>query len=299
MPGTSCAECGEPLPGPGLGRPRRYCSRRCQARAYRRRRDLGRTAMAPAASSRPTPAGGKAPDRSRQAPERLIDVAVRLADAEGIGAVSMGALAHRAGLSADQVFRRTRSRDELLGAMVEHALVERAPAASRAYSPTTPEPANPREQLERLARDEWALYRRHPWLVTVLATTRPPTGPAVLAMVDRAVAVLTTAGYAPEDAFAAYLALSGYVQGMALLHVAEHTERRAGATGWEKWWLATHVRLTRTGRTQGRAWLATSHPPDRDADAVVDRWFDFGLARLLDGLLPAGRAVTDENPVEV
>lgn len=37
-----CRVCGKPLPAAGTGRPRRYCSRACQARAYRsRQQDRG------------------------------------------------------------------------------------------------------------------------------------------------------------------------------------------------------------------------------------------------------------------
>jgi AcrR family transcriptional regulator len=36
--GTECVTCGKPLDGGGRGRPRDYCSRACQQRAYRQRR---------------------------------------------------------------------------------------------------------------------------------------------------------------------------------------------------------------------------------------------------------------------
>ncbi|MEV8057447.1 TetR/AcrR family transcriptional regulator [Streptomyces antimycoticus] len=38
---TKCAVCGETAPSPETGRPRRYCSRACQQRAYRTRRSAG------------------------------------------------------------------------------------------------------------------------------------------------------------------------------------------------------------------------------------------------------------------
>lgn len=39
---AQCQVCGKPLPAAGTGRPRRYCSRACQARAYRsRQQDRG------------------------------------------------------------------------------------------------------------------------------------------------------------------------------------------------------------------------------------------------------------------
>lgn len=280
MPG-GCVECGARLADPARGRPRRYCSRRCQARAYRRRRDLGRTATPHRRSAGP-PAGGEATR------ERLVHIAIELADADGIEAVSVRAVAHRAGLSADRVHRWVRNRDDLVGAMVERVLLDdRARAAAR------PTPTDPREHLAQLARQEWELYRRHPWLLPVLATTRPPTSRVVLDMVGRTVAVLIRAGYRPDDAFAAYLAVSGYVQGMALLPVAERAEQRAGAPAWETWWPATRARLAAAGWPSSHAWLPAAGRYDRDPEATFDRWFDFGLARLLDGLVTVGHSGGD------
>ncbi|RKN21070.1 TetR/AcrR family transcriptional regulator [Micromonospora musae] len=272
MDGPRCVECGVGLPpSAGRGRPRRYCSRGCQARAYRRRQDRGRTAPA---RRRPAARGG---DRAVTRDE-LVRVAVRLADADGLDAVSMRAVSHHAGLSTDAVYRWVRNRDDLLAAMAEQVLgTERAgDGAGR----------TPRERLERLARAEWSLYRRHPWLLAVLAKTRPPTGPAVLALVDGAVDVLTGVGYDPPDAFAGYLALSGFVQGMALLHVAERAERDAGGAAWGSWSTRTFARLERTGRTAERPWLAAAGAVPADPDRELERWFEFGLARLLDGVLP-------------
>ncbi len=272
---TRCVECGAPLPDPAGGRPRRYCSRRCQARAYRRRRDLGHTAMPRVAQAGRGPGGGA----SR---ERLVHLAIELADTGGIDAVSVRTVAHRAGVSTDQVYRQVRSRDDLLAVMVERVLID-----GHKRGDESSESADPRDRLERLARDEWAFYRRHPWLLAVLATTRPPTGPAVLAMVDRAVTALARAGYGPDEAFAAYLSVSGYVQGMALLHIAERAERNAGATAWTDYLSSAHAHLADIGRTHGRAWLAVASRRNRDADAAVDGWFEFGLTRLSDGLVPA------------
>ncbi|WP_165947122.1 TetR/AcrR family transcriptional regulator [Micromonospora sp. 15K316] len=204
-------------------------------------------------------------------------MAVRLADVDGLDAVSIRALSHRAGLTTDAVYRWVRSRDELLAAMAEQVLgIGRARATL---------PRAPRERLEELARAEWSLYRRHPWLLAVLATTRPPTGPAVLALVDRTVDTLTGVGHSLPDAFAGYLALSGYVQGMALLQVSERAEHDAGGAAWGSWSTRTFARLERSGHTADRQWLAAAQAVPADPDRELERWFEFGLARLLDGLL--------------
>ncbi|BCB83931.1 TetR/AcrR family transcriptional regulator [Phytohabitans suffuscus] len=274
-----CVECGGGLPpATGRGRPRRYCSRGCQARAYRRRRDRGRT---PPRTRDHRPAATAAANPR----DLLVGLAVEIADAGGLDAVSMSALAQRAGMPAHTLYRQVRNRGDLLAAMAEHVIA--APTRGRGEPP--PEP---REHLERLAREEWAMYRRRPWLLGILATNRPPTGPAVLAMVDRTVAALTRAGFGDRDAFNGYLALSGYVQGMALL-----IEREPTGVAYRAWWSATLSRLERTGRTEGRPWLAAARQTNpASAGADLDAWFEFGLRRLLDGLLGGGRGGPGAQP---
>jgi hypothetical protein len=45
-PGCAAPGCTNPLPGPGLGRPARFCSQACRARAYRVRHRQGGTLVA-------------------------------------------------------------------------------------------------------------------------------------------------------------------------------------------------------------------------------------------------------------
>ncbi len=203
-----------------------------------------------------------------------VTVAIELADSLGIESVSMRLLADRAGLPAHLLYRHVRNRSDLLSTMAEHVI-----DAHR--SRTAASQDDPRAQLAHLARGEWAMYRRHPWLLTILASDRPPTGPAVLAMVDRVVSVLTDAGFDPAEAYRAYLVLSGYTQGMALLirRKAADTDHRS----WRTWHSATRLRLERTGRLQQRPWLTAASQTDPDED--LDAWFEFGLCRMLDGLL--------------
>lgn len=213
--------------------------------------------------------------------DRLVRLAVAQADARGLDAVAMRGLAERAGLTAHALHRVVRDRAELLAAMAEHVITACMPR--RAALP------DPRAQLERFARDEWSMYRRHPWLVTILATSRPPTGPAVLSIVDRPVDALTRAGYEPTKAYVGYLALDGYIQGMAL----SLDRDRADTTTYRTWRAATLDRLERTGATLRRPWLAeVGRGTEERPDTELDTWFDFGLRRLLDGLLPPPQDTT-------
>jgi len=262
----ACVECGGDLPAVRrTGRPRRYCTRACQARAYRRRRDRGRTAVPYV--GRASPLGGA--DTTADA---VLAAAIRIADRGGIEAVTVRAVAVRAGVSPATAHRHVGNRDALVAAMVHCVLTP-------AVEPVGP----PRDRLASLARQEWQRYRRHPWLVAVLASTRPPLVPAVLAGVDAAVRALIEHGLDPDDALAAYLALNGYVQGMALLLDAERRER-ATAVSYRAWWAGEVARLERTGATHRHPWLAGA-AAGLAADADVTAWFEAGLRRVLTGIL--------------
>src|SRR4051812_49574831 len=68
---------------------------------------------------RERPARGPRPGLSL---ERIVGAAVDLADAEGIGAVSMGRVAKELGSSPMSLYRYVAAKDELLALMVDAAL---------------------------------------------------------------------------------------------------------------------------------------------------------------------------------
>src|SRR4051812_32747318 len=67
---------------------------------------------------------GPAPSHTRDA---IVTAAVVLADADGIGAVSMRAVAAAIGTSAGSLYRYLSSRDDLVDLMADHVLRELVP----------------------------------------------------------------------------------------------------------------------------------------------------------------------------
>ncbi|MCP2266977.1 TetR/AcrR family transcriptional regulator [Promicromonospora thailandica] len=289
MPASECVECGRGLgPAAGTGRPRRYCSRACRSRAYRRRRDEGRREQRRREQGRTGGARRLGPPPGPAATERhhLVEVAVGLADAAGVRAVTLRTVADRAGVPLTEVRRLLGGRDRLVEAMVQHLM-----AGPRA-GPARPDGGDPAATLRALAQAEWAAYRRHPWLVQVLASSRPPLVPAVLDAARTGVEAFVALGVGPPSALGRYVALSGYVQGMALLLLAEHDEARS-ATSYPAWWVRELDRLERTGARRRHGWLdaATGGAPPGAFGSDVETWFRDGLDRVLAGLVslpPAG-----------
>ncbi|MDR7385700.1 TetR/AcrR family transcriptional regulator [Promicromonospora iranensis] len=276
----TCVECGRGLgPASGTGRPRRYCSRSCQSRAYRRRRDGGRLAASAAQPS--VGRGGEPGSGSGDARADLVHAAVGLADAHGLDTVTLRTVAQHAGIALPEARRAFGSRDRLVATLVQQLLARRRG--------TVPASDGPVETLARLAAEEWATYREHPWLVSVLASSRPPLVPAVLDAARASTEAFGQLGLDPPTALARYIALSGYVQGMAVMLLAEHEQAGRSGTAYRAWWAEEARRLDRTGARWHHPWLDAasggSLPDTFDAD--VDAWFRDGLARVLAGLTPS------------
>ncbi|MEV6253900.1 TetR/AcrR family transcriptional regulator [Nocardia sp. NPDC051929] len=199
----TCAICHGDLAQPSRGRRRKYCSRSCQARAYRARR-------------------AAIPVRRPTRPARLTTVgiaraAVELADRDGLDGLTMRRLAGALGVATATLYRHFPDREALLASMAELALDEIPPPGT--------ECGGWRPRLRHEAREEWRLYRRHPWMLPLLARVRPPLGPALLDVLERNFAALDHPGLTRQTGFAIYLALSGLVQGLALLWSSERADR--------------------------------------------------------------------------
>ncbi|MEV0790869.1 TetR/AcrR family transcriptional regulator [Kribbella sp. NPDC050459] len=200
--------------------------------------------------------------------------AVALADREGLDAVSMGGLARHAGVSEASLYRHLSGYNELVTRMTDAVL-----SAPRADPPSG---AGWRDLLEHEARQEWALYREHPWALQALATTRPPLGAGVLAAVDRYFGALPD--LEPQAGLSIYLLVSGYVQGMATLIAAEdHASRTTGISN-PQWWTTHLGKIAGAVDTDRYPWLTALADGATSQAAQVDTWFSFGLSRVLDGV---------------
>lgn len=199
----TCATCRYELTQPSRGRRRKYCSRSCQARAYRARR-AAIPVRGPARPTRLTTVG-------------IARAAVELADRDGIDGLTMRRLASALGVATATLYRHFPDREALLAGMAELVLAEIPPPGTAC--------TGWRPRLRHEAHEEWRLYRRHPWMLPLLARVRPPLGPALLDVLERNFAALDHPGLTRHSGFAIYLALSGLVQGLALLWSSERADR--------------------------------------------------------------------------
>lgn len=151
--------------------------------------------------------------------EKIVDAAVELADAEGIGAVSMAAVAARLGFTPMSLYRYVTAKDDLLLLMQEEATG--LPPASHL------EVEGWRERLLSLYEEQVVLYLRHPWMLSLPITGSPIT-PHSSAWLDASLAALEGTPLTAEERLAVALAVTGHARWCGIVQ-AGYTEQSRGS----------------------------------------------------------------------
>jgi AcrR family transcriptional regulator len=215
--------------------------------------------------------------------EQVVAAAVELADAEGLDAVSMRRVAERLGIATMSIYTYVPGKAELLDLMLDRVNAERDTNLTKDRW---------REGLEAMARDQWAMYERHPWTLYV-ASGRGTLGPNELDAYEAAMRVVAGLGLPARDVVAIVDALSMYVRGAA--RDAAEAAGAAEATGTSEadWWYEREPileelmapdrfpTLTRLGGEGG--FDVPDDTPNYNLRFALDD-FEFGLQRYLDGV---------------
>lgn len=225
-----------------------------------------------AASARPRPR----PVERSLTRARLVRAGIELADREGLDAVSMRRLSTDLEVGTMSLYRHVTNKDELVHLMADAVFAE--------SELPDPGPSGWRAKLELVARAEWELYVRHPWLPHVISFTRPLLVPNAMAHTEWTLAAIDGIGLTPDLMWQEAMALAAYVCSIASAVTTEtEAEQESGLTKTE-WWTATQTRidaLLRSGRFPVMARLARQTDP---VEAGLQVLFEYGLARHLDGL---------------
>lgn len=197
--------------------------------------------------------------------ERIVDAAIAVADADGLGSLSMARLAERLGCGTMSLYRHVANKDELLTFMLS--------AATR--QPPTLDLSDWRAALSDWAMGLWQLYHRHPWILQA-SVAGPPADPGQVAWLDAGLAALGRTGLAERDKLAAVLVVLHFARGAAAVHLeASHVDTPD--------YPALLRRVIDTDRYPAlSAALADGVFDDADNDREAD--FRSGLRQLLDGI---------------
>ena len=155
-----------------------------------------------------TTTGG--PARPRLSRERVLAAALGIADAGGIGSLTIRSLAQELGVKPMSVYHHVAGKEEILDGLVDLVFAEIAlPSVVGDW----------REELTRRADSARAVLGRHRWAIGLLESRTSP-GPATLRHHDAVLGTLRAAGFSDAMTAHAYALLDSYTYGFALQEVA-------------------------------------------------------------------------------
>ncbi|MGV9212339.1 TetR/AcrR family transcriptional regulator [Micromonospora sp. RB23] len=209
--------------------------------------------------------------------DRIVRAAIEIADAEGLDALTMRRVAEALGVGTMSVYTYVPGKSELVDVMIDTAYGEMS---------RSPVEGDWRVRLERIARDNLALYQRHRWMVRA-ETTRPVLGPHLIAKYDHELGAVADIGLTDVEMDAVLTLVLGHVKSSArAASEVVDLERETGLTDGQWWqshapWLETFLNpesyptAARVGTAAGQQHGAAYGP---------EYAFEFGLQRVLDGI---------------
>jgi len=194
--------------------------------------------------------------------------AVAVADAAGIGALTIRSLAQELGVKPMSVYHYVANKDEILDGIVDLVFDE-------IDLPSTD--GDWRSEMRRRATSARRALRCHPWAIGLMESRTTP-GPATLRHHDAVIGTLRGAGFSIQMTAHAYALLDSYVYGFALQEASlpfEGPETVAGVA-------EPMMQQFPAGEYPHLVEMATEHILKPGYDFGDE--FDFGLGVILDGL---------------
>lgn len=138
--------------------------------------------------------------------ERLLHGAVDVADADGISALTMRALAQRLGVKPMAIYHHVANKEEILDGIVDIVFSEiDLPVPGEDW----------RSGMRRRARSARAVLARHTWAIGLMETRTSP-GPATLTHHDAVIGTLREAGFSIVETAHAFALIDAFLYGFAL-----------------------------------------------------------------------------------
>jgi len=138
--------------------------------------------------------------------ERVLLGAVAVADATGVGALTIRSLAQQLGVKPMSLYYYVANKEEILDGIVDLVFSEI----------DLPRPGNDwRPEMRRRAMSARNVLHNHPWAIELLQSRTAP-GPATLRHHNAVIGTLREAGFSVETTAHAFALLDSYIYGFAL-----------------------------------------------------------------------------------
>jgi AcrR family transcriptional regulator len=213
------------------------------------------------------------PARPALSRERIVQVALELADAEGIDAISTRRIAAALAVSAMALYGYIERKEDVFDLMID-AVYGEVPVPA-------PGPRDWRSQLHEIAVQKRAMMRRHPWFAS-LTGHRAVLGPNALRQTDYLLEIVSQPGFDMATSMYVVGMFNAYIVGFVLGEMGEVEAQRRTGLSEQEWQqqMAPYVQeqIIASGRYPHLALALVGE--ERSSDET----FLFGLTRLLEGI---------------
>ncbi|GAA6135739.1 TetR/AcrR family transcriptional regulator C-terminal domain-containing protein [Oceaniserpentilla sp. 4NH20-0058] len=138
--------------------------------------------------------------------EKILAVAMNMADEQGLQGLSMRKLADELGVKAMSLYNHVKNKDDLIDGLVEKVVAEiPIPDISKPW----------KAELANRGMKAHQVLMRHPW-ASVPLVSRANVGPNMMSYVNATLGCLIEAGFSPALADHAWNAMDNYIYGFTL-----------------------------------------------------------------------------------
>jgi AcrR family transcriptional regulator len=211
----------------------------------------------------------------------IVQAAIRLADRDGLDALSMRRLGNELGAGATSLYWHVRNKDQLLDLILDEVVGEVVVEAQAKLAEAGPSAADDwRLALEAVARALRQVLIRHRHVAPLMGE-RPTFGPNALDALEWLLSIMRRSGFSDRLALLASTTVVNWAAGWAVFEVrdpvgsAASDEERAAYLGEMREFLSN---------------LSADRYPTVAATVMLgfeidaDEQFEYGLERLLDGI---------------
>jgi AcrR family transcriptional regulator len=223
----------------------------------------------------PAPRRGR---KQRLAVDDVVDAAVKVADRDGLDALTMRLLATELGIGAMSVYTYVPGRKELLALMADQVFRRRTLPPMR---------GDLRDRLALIARTHYEICREHSWMLDAMVL-QYGVGPGASDLYEWQLSGIDGIGLSDLEMDQTVAVLQGFAGNIARSQERMRQAERTTGMSEAEWWEANAAELGRlmAGREYpiaGRVGAAAGMAYQASADPSAE--LEFGLARIIDGIV--------------
>jgi len=215
----------------------------------------------------------------------VAQAAVRIADTEGVEAVSMRRIASELGSGSASLYRYGKRRVDLLSLMFEQVMGElKLPRPSKSW----------RADLRKIAFGIRAMILSHPWM-TGVSLFRPALGPNSLTATEATLRVLDGLALPIDEMLIISNTISTFARGYAAWEIAEHETALRSGFSREQWMVsqAPYVSVIRDSGKYPMFMRVIDDAKTPHDSRFMHKVFARGVEYILDGVAASVRRISE------